>query len=52
MIMQQLKGFYIQFLREPLWSKALIDPDYTTTFKLYLAVQPFQSRATTKASLN
>ncbi|CAM4400742.1 hypothetical protein PAXY110619_11795 [Paenibacillus xylanexedens] len=32
MIMQQLKGFYIQFLREPLWFKALIDPDYTTTF--------------------
>lgn len=24
MIMQQLKGFYIQFLREPLWFKALI----------------------------
>ncbi|PQP83552.1 hypothetical protein C0Q44_02275 [Paenibacillus sp. PCH8] len=24
MIMQQLKGFYTQFLREPLWFKALI----------------------------
>lgn len=24
MIMQQLKGFYIQFWREPLWFKALI----------------------------
>lgn len=50
--MQQLKGFYIQFLREPLWFKALFDPDYNYYFQLYLAVKPFQSRATTKASPN